>query len=195
MSTYTIHTSLHTFQVELQKQIEEKKKGKVEISNSDYLKLQILRFIIVAGNGAFNALYGWSLGYNILSCILLVAVMFSGDWALSLLHQISSSTKQVQNYSSKITKAGLIFLSLVAGTSFMLGIKHTQDIKNSQIPLYQENINRLNAVYERTHNTRARVAREEEQEKLQKEKERIGDFSPANAFPAYLSLEDVWLGV
>ena len=192
MSTYNISTSFSDFQDELNQRIEEKKRGKVEISNSDYFKLQVLRFVIVAGNGAFNALYGWSLGYNILSCILLASVMFSGDWALSLLHQITSSTKKAYAYSGGVTKAGLIFLSLVAGTSFMLGIKHSQEVKNSNIPLIQENIARLNRVYEETHNTKARVAREEEQEKLRMEKERVGDFSPANAFPAYLAKATGW---
>ena len=192
MSTYNISTSFSDFQDELNQRIEEKKRGKIEISNSDYTKLQVLRFVIVAGNGAFNALYGWSLGYNILSCILLASVMFSGDWALSLLHQITSSTKQAYAYSGGVTKAGLIFLSLVAGTSFMLGIKHSQEVKNSNIPLIQENIARLNKVYEETHNTKARVAREEEQEKLRVEKERVGDFSPANAFPAYLAKSTGW---
>ena len=192
MSTHRISTSFSEFQDELETRIAEKKEGKVEVSNSDYTKLQVLRFVIVAGNGAFNALYGWSLGYNILSCILLASVMFSGDWALSLLHQITSSTKKAYAYSGMVTKAGLIFLSLVAGTSFMLGIKHSQEVKNSNIPLVQENIARLNKVYEETHNTKARVAREAEQAKLRAEKERVGDFSSANAFPAYLAKATGW---
>ena len=185
-------TSLDEFQKEFQAKVEQEKSGKIEITNTDYYKLQALRFIIVGGNGAFNALYGWSLGYNVLSCFLLAAVMFSGDWTLSLLQQITTSTKRAYYGVGTITKFGLIFLSLVAGTSFMLGIKHAQEIKNSNIPIIEENIRVLNNKYQETSNTKARQAREKEQEKLLREKERIGDFSPANAFPAYIAQSLGW---
>ena len=191
MSTLTI-ASLDDFQKQFQARVEIEKEGKIEVTNSDFYKLQALRFVIVGGNGAFNALYGWSLGYNVLSCVLLAIVMFSGDWALSLLHQITTSTKQAYAGAGLVTKTGLIFLSLVAGTSFMLGIKHAQEIKNSNIPLIEENIKILNAKYEETSSTKARQAREAEQEKLQQEKARVGDFSSANAFPAYLAKAFDW---
>ena len=188
MSTHNIHASFSEFQAELETRIQEKKKGKIEITNSDYAKLQVLRFVIVAGNGAFNALYGWSLGYNILSCVLLAVVMFSGDWALSLLHQITSSTKTAYAYSGFVTKAGLIFLSLVAGTSFMLGIKHAQDVKSSRVGELQEELEVNKEKFRELGLTRTATRIRLIQAELNKERERVGaNFSAANAFPMYLA--------
>lgn len=188
MSTYNISTSFNEFQAELNQRIKEKKKGKIEVSNSDYTKLQVLRFVIVAGNGAFNALYGWSLGYNILSCILLAVVMFSGDWALSLLHQITSSTKKAYAYSGMITKAGLIFLSLVAGTSFMLGIKHAQDVKSSRVGELQEELEVNKEKFRELGLTKTATRIRLIQAELTAERKRVGaNFSPANAFPMYIA--------
>lgn len=191
MSIATI-SSFDGFQKELERRITSDKEGKIEVPNSTYYNLQFLRFVIVGGNGAFNALYGWSLGYNVVSSILLAAIMFSGDWALSLLHQLTPSPKNSFYYASASTKLGLVILSLFAGTSFMMSLKHAQDIKRSDIAVIEQNITVLNAKYEETSNTRARIAREREQEKLRREKERVGDFSSANAFAAYLAKTFQW---
>ena len=179
--------SLEGYQKELQRKIEEEREGKVQLSNMSYYKLQILRFLIVGGNGAFNALYGWSLGYNLLSCFLLAIVMFSGDWALSILHQINSCNERTYQGTTLATKSGLALLSLVAGTSFMLGIKHAQDIKDSRITelqaelvLNQKKFNELGLT--RTA-SRIRIIQSE----LETERQRVGNFSPANALPQYLS--------
>jgi hypothetical protein len=188
MSITKENTSFEQFQQQLQIKIEEQKKGKVEISNNDYYKLQVLRFIIVAGNGAFNALYGWTLGYNILSCLLLASVMFSGDWALSLLHQITSSTKKAYKYSGIITKLGLIFLSLVAGTSFMLGIKHAQNVQSSRVGQLQEELSINQEKFREFGLTRTAKRVRKIQAELEMEKERVGaNFSSVNAFPMYLA--------
>ena len=178
--------SLEEFQKEFDRRLKIARQGKVELTNGEYWRLQILRFVIVGGNGAFNALYGWSLGYNLFSCILLAAVLFSGDWALSVLHQITN-TKQSFVRNSSITKSGLIFLSLVAGTSFMLGIKHAQDIKDSRIPNLEHELILNQEKFREFGLTKTATRVREIQNELQKERTRVGDFSPANAFPKYAS--------
>jgi len=180
--------SIKDFNKILQKRIEAAKKGKIEVTNSDYRKLCILRFVIVGGNGAFNALYGWSLGYSAISCILLSLVMFSGDWALAVIHQITKSSESVYKKSSQMTIVGLVFMSLVAGSSFMIGIKHHQDVQASRVGGLETDLRDNQKKFRELGFTHTAERIKEIKKELRAERKRVGaDYSSANALPMYIS--------
>ena len=176
-----------SYQALIQAKIEEEKRGKKEVSSFDYFKLQILRFLIVGGNACFNAFYGYSLGVSFISMILLAITFFSGDFALSIITQLTTKTRSI-NFLSKLAMLGLFFLSLTAGISFMLSQRHAQDVNQSRVGQLEKQIAVNTDLFERYHKTITANRISSLKVELEAERTRVGEnYSSANALPLYLS--------